>query len=140
MELAATICSRQKDPDVTMMPAHRRYLGAHVAYARARARDMGLPFFVLSGKFGLLRDDDPVPYYDYRLGMHDVEWLARIVVAQYGGLRVTHVWFWHEAKESWGPYLKVMTTAAARTGAGLVLMPVPPGLPELRLVRQKAPG
>lgn len=62
-----TICCREKDAAKKPLPAGRRYRSERIKAVWRVAREAGLPFFILSGKFGLLRPEDPIPYYDYLL-------------------------------------------------------------------------
>lgn len=59
-------CSSRKAPDP--MPARELFRGGSFQKARDRAVLMGVPWFVLSAKYGLLDPDDVVGPYDVFLG------------------------------------------------------------------------
>jgi hypothetical protein len=124
MKAVCTICSREKDPEQTFLPAHQRYLGEHVALVRRYARENALPFFVLSGKFGLVHEDDMVPYYDYLLSEGDVPKLIGLVEAQLIGHGMQKLWFHHKLKQSWKPYATALIGACLRAQVQYVDMPL----------------
>ncbi len=64
---AITICCREKDAAGGVMPAIERYRSKRIEAVRDAAAKAGLPFYILSGRFGLLLPEDPIPYYDYLL-------------------------------------------------------------------------
>lgn len=115
MEIACTICSREKDPEQKPIPAHKRYLGDHVARVRRIAYEKDLPFFLLSGKLGLVYEDDMVPYYDYLLQEQDVERLIRKVRKQLASRGVHRLWFYTKEKPHWLPYRRVLLGACLRS-------------------------
>lgn len=135
MEAVCTICSREKDPELTFIPAHQRYRGDHIALVRQFAREKGMPFFILSGKFGLTHEDDMVPHYDYLLTPHDVEALIPTVEAQLMGHGLRKLWLYHKPKPAWQPYLEVLVRACARSEyVGLTIMPLEDNASALHLV------
>lgn len=64
---AVTICCREKDTAGGGMPAIERYRSKRIEAVRRAAAEAGLSFYILSGRFGLLRPEDHIPYYDYLL-------------------------------------------------------------------------
>jgi hypothetical protein len=98
-----------------MLPAHRRYRGDHVAQVRQIAREKGLPFFLLSGKFGLIHEDRMVPCYDCLLSERDVEPLIRKVRTQLAKRGIHRLWFYNKPKPQWEPYKRVLLGACLRS-------------------------
>lgn len=71
MHLLLVACSLSKDKAAGTMPALYRYTGPSYRILQKLARERGLPenldIFIISGKFGLVRSDTPLPYYDQRI-------------------------------------------------------------------------
>lgn len=67
-----TYCCRRKSDDAGDIPAIARYLSPRIDAARAKAEELGADFFILSGRFGLLRPTDTIPNYDYLMVSADV--------------------------------------------------------------------
>ena len=112
MRVAVTICSRQKNEDVELLPACRRYTGEHIANTEKIAQELGLPFFILSGKYGLLPADEKIPNYDYHLETSTIDDLAEVMEEQLRKFNVNEIEFYTEGKESWIPYETALKKAA----------------------------
>jgi len=67
MKIAATICSRSKRSDASLLPARDRYTGEHVQRTATIADEFKTPFYILSGKYGLIEANTEIPTYDYYL-------------------------------------------------------------------------
>lgn len=112
MKAIITVCSKRKDTSPGMLPAHKRYQGAHVERVRKIAEEQEIPFFILSGKHGLIPANKPVEYYDYRLDDQGVKTLIRLVKKQIGAFGITSIDFYTEGKLSWAPYRDALALAA----------------------------
>jgi hypothetical protein len=77
-----TYCSRAKRRDDAKLPAWQRYLSERIVSLVARAREEGRGCLILSGKYGLIDAEEPVPYYDHLLVADEVEHLVEDVVGQ----------------------------------------------------------
>ena len=83
-----TYCSREKRRDERLLPAWERYLSERVRSVFKRAEGAGARCLILSGEYGLIDAERPIPWYDRLLRPEDVE--ARVdAVAQQ--LRDHHV-------------------------------------------------
>ena len=76
--LVSTICCREKDRREGTLPAIQRYRSERIDTVARLARDAGLPMAILSGKYGLIYQDKPIPYYDKLMGEGD---LGEIIAA-----------------------------------------------------------
>lgn len=127
MEIACTICSRKKAETEGPMPADELYLGAHVALVGSIAREGKLPFFILSGKHGLIPASKKIRSYDHLLVEEEIVPLAKLVRGQLLSRRITCVHFYFKArksgdgKDNWWPYRVVMIRAALDARARIVL-------------------
>ena len=119
MKLVATICSRQKDDSLELLPAHQRYTGEHIANTEKIAKNLGLPFFILSGKYGLLPANEKIPNYDYYLEASAVDDLAKVVEEQLRKFNINEIDFCTEGKESWILYETVLKKATSLAGVTL---------------------
>lgn len=141
VEVVCTVCSRAKDPAPELLPARERYLGDHIAQVRGIARQKRLRFFILSGKYGLLHEDDMIPNYDCILKDEDVEELARKVIEQAEERNIRRILFYGKSKPQWQLYYRALLDAC-RLSKGFTLASepfaeadAPPSKPALHLVR-----
>lgn len=105
----------KKETDIPV-PAQELYLAPHIQATKKIADTSGLPFFILSGKYGLLAGADLVSNYDYYLEASAVESLASMMAEQIKDRGITEIDFYFEDKESWKPYKDAMTGASLKAG------------------------
>lgn len=55
-----------------LMPAIERYRSDRIRSVYEMAQSAGVDFLIFSGKYGMLRPDEPVPYYDHLLQPDDL--------------------------------------------------------------------
>jgi hypothetical protein len=71
MHLLIVSCSQSKNGTAGTLPAIERYDGPTFRTLRSLRRTGMLPpsldIYIVSGKFGVVRWDEPLPYYDQRL-------------------------------------------------------------------------
>ncbi len=77
-----SLCCAEKREDEGSLPAIERYTAARVHDVYHWARRDGADFRIFSGKFGLLRPSDPLPWYDHILQPEDVLEMAARVAEQ----------------------------------------------------------
>lgn len=123
--IVCSICSRKKSRVRELIPARERYLGSHIDIAAKAAGTENLPFFILSGKFGLLAAGEVVVNYDYLLINKDVARLANRVAKQLSRMGTREVRFYTKTRPAWQPYLAVMESAASQVGARLLITELP---------------
>ncbi len=77
MHLLLLACSQSKADGDGLCPAMYRYTGPSYRILHKMARERGIPsrlhIFIVSGKFGLVRAEDPLPYYDQRISREHAE-------------------------------------------------------------------
>ena len=113
MKVIATICSRRKDTDPQLLPARKRYLGEHIEKVSTIAYNSCIPFYILSGKLGLISAELAISDYDYYLEMTEVDSLSEKIKAQLAEADISEIDFYVEEKESWTPYIKAMRKGAS---------------------------
>lgn len=82
MKAFCTYCSASKSQAPGEVPAIKRYFSERILKVQEAASILGFPFFILSGKFGLLAPDDTIPYYDHLLATGEVKSLANLIAKQ----------------------------------------------------------
>lgn len=115
-----TYCSTDKRDDPGELPAIERYLDPRIRETADRAAAAGARFLILSGEYGLLRPEDPIPWYDHLLMPDEVEEMAEVVGVQLRSLGVREVIYAtvNAAEEpAVRAYLKAMALGCARAGA-----------------------
>ena len=70
--IVCTICCREKDKAEGDLPAIQRYKSKRIDTVAGLARKAHRPLVILSGKYGLIDADKPIPYYDKLMGTDDV--------------------------------------------------------------------
>ena len=140
-EVVCTVCSRLKDLSPGFLPARERYLGKHIALVREIAQESRKPFFILSGEYGLLHENDAVPSYDHVLREEDVESLTRKVIGQVEERDIRRILFYGKQKPEWQLYYKALLDACRQSknftlaNVPFVETGTPSSKPALHLVR-----
>ncbi|MBL4644364.1 MAG: hypothetical protein JKX80_00680 [Candidatus Pacebacteria bacterium] len=111
MKAICTICSRKKNDGAELIPARVRYAGDHIKTTADIAEESNLPFFILSGKYGLISSEEKIPDYDYYLEEQAVDSLAQTVAKQLKERDITELVLHTEGKDSWKPYDSVLQKA-----------------------------
>lgn len=124
MLIIATICSRKKKDDVALVAAQERYLGLHINSTRTIAENAKLPFFILSGKYGLIRGEELIPDYDYLLSDDAVSQLSLTVADQLRAVGATSIEFYTEGNPNWKAYERTVEEAAKQAGVRLQICSV----------------
>jgi hypothetical protein len=86
-----TYCSKDKRHDDGVLPAIERYQSGRIARVSAAAHDLGLGFLILSGKFGLIGPEQPIPDYDQRLVADEVSNVSALAAGQLQARGASHV-------------------------------------------------
>lgn len=119
-----TYCSARKRRDPDPLPACDRYLGPRIRSLHREAWRDGYLFLILSGRFGLLRAADPIPWYDHLLQPDEVSDLAASVGDKLRTLRLdalTYVTAPLASTPQVRPYYETIHDACLLAGVGLEL-------------------
>ena len=112
MKIVVTYCSGPKRKDGGLLPAVDRYLSERIRTLHQQAN--ADEFRILSGKFGLLAADQPIPLYDHLLSPEEVGGLAQKVATCLTDLQADEVEY-HTADPArfpdLVPYREVIETA-----------------------------
>ena len=88
MNAFCTYCSKTKSHQPDEIPAIGRYQSARIQKVHAAATNLDLAFYILSGKYGLTRPDQCIPFYDHLLMPAEVPVLTELVAKQLGEHRI----------------------------------------------------
>jgi hypothetical protein len=77
-----TYCSKQKSDEESDLPAIQRYRSQRIARVSLQAMMNGCTFYILSGKYGFIAQDYPLPYYDHLLQPDEVTKMVQMVSGQ----------------------------------------------------------
>ena len=76
--LFVTYCSKNKDKKNKLLSAIKRYLSERVEWVYEDSKKQKADFAILSGFFGLIKSNEKLPYYDYRLLKRDIDRVVKI--------------------------------------------------------------
>ncbi len=93
MTVFLTYCSAEKRIDGSLLPAIERYRSERIKRIYSAAMACGVDFFILSGEFGLLSPNQPIPYYDHLLTGDEIELHSANVIEQIKEYGITQIIF-----------------------------------------------
>lgn len=122
MKILCSYCCAAKREDDGLLPAVERYLSERLRVLWLQSRALGTPLYILSGEFGLLGAEDPIPWYDHLLRPDEAAPLALGVAARLRELGIDAVEY-HTASPAEHPevrpYLAAIRAACAAAGTSL---------------------
>lgn len=114
-ESFCTPCCRDKRTEPQPLPAIERYASPRIGYVAEEARRLGRPLLILSGRFGLLDANEPIPWYDGALTERRVPALVPLLVEQLRrvGSRRLVLFARPRTTPGWEPYHAAIERACA---------------------------
>ena len=125
VKLYATYCSADKEIATGDLPAIERYVSARIRAVHSAAEVAGARFGILSGLYGLIGPDHPLPHYDHLLQLSEMKERTVGVEAVLREWDIDEIHWYTVAFEmdaNVGRYRKVMEQAAARANAAVELV------------------
>ena len=121
MEFFCTTCCKEKRTDPGNLPAIERYLSERIRRVHRESMDKGRRMLIFSGKFGLLRPEEPIPWYDQKLESDGVGEIVPSLVNQLREYGASKLIFFCRPKntEGWQPYHEALETACKQAGVEL---------------------
>lgn len=117
MRIFCTYCSASKDPSTGLVPAYKRYISDRIIHVHQLAEAEKVLFCILSGKFGLVDWNEPLPLYDHLLLPEEVPQLVEKVSRQLSEKGTTHVHYFtkspSEDPQLW-PYIRTIEQACKK--------------------------
>lgn len=93
MTVFCTYCTYKKNQSSIPTPAVELYNSKRIDSCYKAAKHLGLPFYILSGKYGLLDAVENISYYDHLLIEKEVEDHAKIVAKQIQNNNIARIVF-----------------------------------------------
>jgi len=115
MMVYCTYCSSKKNRSSHLLQAVKRYKSNRIKAIHRTAYSQNIPFLILSGKYGLVKAETPIKYYNYLLKADDVEEHYIKVAEQLKGYGVKEIVFFTRSAEedpNIAPYLECIEKAA----------------------------
>lgn len=119
MTIFCTYCSAEKEIAEELLPALRRYRSERIRRIHQAALVAGCGFYILSGEYGLLAPDEPIPYYDHLLTDDEIEMHAFKLAEQIKRYSITQTVFftlpvsWDEKLAPYHAALRLACTIAS---------------------------
>jgi hypothetical protein len=114
MRTIVTICSKNKDGSTGDIAAYLRYKSNRINEVMKVATKKKLPFFILSGKYGLIKHDQPIPFYNHLLVNEETDRLAKIISDQIINYGINSITFYAKPKlQDWAAYYDALEKAAS---------------------------
>ena len=128
MKAIVTYCSAQKNTSRGLLPAIDRYCSERIVRVAKLAEEKELAFFILSGKYGFVAQDELISYYDHLLVESEVDAHSIIVSEQLKlhGIREIEFHMNHLKDEAaLLAYLDCMKKASEQCGVTLSVLEAP---------------
>lgn len=119
MKYIITTCCKDKRLDEALLPSIDRYLDPRIKKVFNIAKKSGDGFLILSGKYGILKPEDPIPYYDQILLEENVPEIVDLVVPRFRELRVAEIIVYGKDASldlGWIPYYSVLKKSCEKLG------------------------
>jgi len=127
MTTFCTYCSAEKNRSQGEIPAIQRYRSHRINSVYSAALGLGIEFLILSGEYGMLKPNDPIPYYAHLLIASEVPMHAKKVAMQLERLRVKDLIFFARSLEedkNLKPYLDCIRLASQEAGVELKIVEI----------------
>lgn len=125
MKVIVTICSKSKNDSAGEIPAYLRYTSPRINKALEIACKENEPYFILSGKFGLIKYNEPIPFYDHLLTKSEINNLVNLVSKQISDNGIDVVDFYAEPRQGdWVAYYMVLEQAVDITETTINVYPI----------------
>ncbi len=90
VEIIIKGCTAEKDAREGLLPAVIRYEHPDIPLVAWHAEKAGALLLILSGKFGLLETNTPIPLYGHKLSFEEVPEMTKKVVDKLSNLRLVN--------------------------------------------------
>lgn len=91
MKIICTYCSKEKSTEIKPLPAIKRYRSKRIHYIHEIAKKRAIPFYILSGKFGLISATESIANYDHLLKYSEVNSHTQLVKNQISKANITAI-------------------------------------------------
>tara|TARA_Y100000310_G_C20394295_1_gene674307 strand:- start:181 stop:579 length:399 start_codon:yes stop_codon:yes gene_type:complete len=111
MEIYCTICCKEKRTNKELIESNKRYISERIKAIHNKSKKDNVEFRILSGKFGLLKSKEKIPWYDHQLTMEEIPQLDKIVKRQLSSQKIDKIIFFVRDSHShpdWKPYIELL--------------------------------
>ncbi|MGB1050899.1 MAG: DUF6884 domain-containing protein [Chitinophagales bacterium] len=125
MKIHATYCSAEKSSTPREIPAIERYTSRRIQWVNQRAQRHGEAFFILSGKYGLIKAEEEIDNYDYLLTSDALNEHTQLLSRQLSNLGIQRVTFFTRPVRidpNISPYLKSIEKACRLSQVSLEIV------------------
>ncbi len=95
MTIFCTYCTGNKNQSANTMRTLDLYISNRIASTHIAATSLGLPFYILSGKYGLVDAEQHISHYDQRLSQEAVAKHAHTLAKQIQHIGINKIVFFH---------------------------------------------
>jgi hypothetical protein len=129
VEYLCTSCSKEKRDAPGLMPAIDRYRSDRIHAVFRHSQETGVPMLILSGKYGLVAPETPIPYYDQPLLEEAIDRLLPRVVERLQRSGATVLRFYGDGPQApgWAPYYALLARACGACNVRFVTEATPTG-------------
>lgn len=116
MEIYCTICCKEKRTNKELIESNKRYISERIKTIYNKNKKDNIEFRILSGKFGLLKPEEKIPWYDHKLTMKEIPSLNKIVKQQLSSQKIDKVIFFARnpgKNPDWKPYLALIQNSCS---------------------------
>lgn len=128
MNAFCTYCSALKSQTPGNIPAMQRYQSLRIRKVYQAATGLGLGFYILSGEFGLIPSQQPIPFYDHLLRSEEVPMMVERVVKQLHEFVVTSLVYFTRpltSSQELLPYHEVIKSACRQAALPFFVVELP---------------
>ena len=125
MLVYCTICCKEKKTNKEPIDSINRYISNRIKFVFEKSQKDSAEFRILSGKYGLLKPNDKIPWYDKKLEFSDISALKKIVKKQILKQNICKIVFFGKDKKKnpdWEPYYNLIENACSELGVDLQIM------------------
>ena len=96
MKIYCTPCCKEKRRNKELIESNKRYISDRIKAIYNKGKKDNVGFRIFSGKFGLLKPEEKIPWYDYKLTMERMPNLSKKVKKQLSSQKIDKVVFFTE--------------------------------------------
>ncbi|MEK6894418.1 MAG: DUF6884 domain-containing protein [Nanoarchaeota archaeon] len=124
MKIYCTICSNNKDKDPKPIEAIKRYKSERITSIYNKSKDEGVDFRILSGKYGLIKPNDKISYYDKLLTKDKIFQIKDLINKQLISQKIKEISFFTNDSKEYKPYEGLIKIVCSELGIKLEIIEI----------------
>lgn len=116
-----TYCSRKKNTTPGFIPAIQRYDSERISGLYNKSLNDNVPFAILSGKYGLVTPEQPIPWYDHLLTLIDISIIKERIISFILNHNIRDITYFTPQTQSVVLYREVLVQACNDTGVTITV-------------------